>query len=273
MNKSDQTVRSKPAGTQSIRRAVLVLKAMAARNRLGLKLLDVARACQLEHPTAHRILQGLMAEGLVYQDENSRRYFLGPVVYELGLAAEPRFRLKELAAAALDRLAEQTGDTIFLAVPSGPDALCIDRREGSFPIKAFTVEVGTKLPMGVGVGGLAMLASLSDEERRHVMAQNMPRLAQHGDLSPRELLELVKEARLTGLAHNRSRAPGITALGVPILAPQGGVAGSISIAAIESRLPPDRASKIGRLMQAEAKAVATLLAQQAVAESGGIPPS
>lgn len=255
MSAQTRSSTDKPAGTQAIRRAVQVLRGVSARNRIGIKLTDLARHCGLEHSTTHRILRGLIAEGLAYQDENSRRYFLGPVVYELGLAAEPRFRLKDVAASALDRLAEQSGDTVFLAVPSGPDALCIDRREGAFPIKAFTVDVGTKLPMGIGVGGMAMLASLPEDERRHVLAQNMPRLAEFGDMTPAELLRLVQAARKAGHAFNRSRAPGAAAVGVALLGPQGEVAGSISIATIDSRLPAARAKQLARSMWQESQAI------------------
>lgn len=264
MNKKLQKTadEAKPSGTQSIHRAVLVLKALSQRSRAGAKMIDIARACGLEHPTAHRILQGLTSEGLAYQDLNTRRYFLGPVVYELGLAAEPRFRLKDVAAPSLDRVAEHTGDTVFLAVPSGPDALCIDRREGSYPIKAFTVDVGTKLPMGIGVGGMAMLAAMAEDERRHVLAQNMPRLPQFGDMTPHQLLGLVQAALQTGVATNLNRAPGVAALGVAILSPQGGIAGSLSVAAIESRYPPERATAVGKLLQAEARAIQDKLAAQ-----------
>jgi DNA-binding IclR family transcriptional regulator len=159
-------------------------------------------------------------------------------------------------------VAEQSGDTVFLAVPSGPDALCIDRREGSFQIKAFTVEVGTKLPMGIGVGGLAMLSALGDDERRHVLAQNMPRLVEYGEMSPMELLQLVEQSRRQGFAFNQSRAPGVAAIGVAILGPHGEVAGSISIAAIESRLTDQRAIELSQTLLSESKGITYQLIQQ-----------
>ena len=40
---------------------------------------------------------------------------------------------------------------------SGADAVCIDRRLGSYPVKTLTVEVGTKRPLGIGAGSLAIL--------------------------------------------------------------------------------------------------------------------
>lgn len=245
----------KPAGTQSIRRAAAVLRALAMRTQSGARMADIVRETGLERPTVHRILQGLIAEGMACQQPTTRRYHLGPFVYELGLLAEPRFHLRDLARQALESLAEQTGDTVFLAVRSGTDALCIDRKAGSFPVKAFTVDIGTKIPLGVGCGGLAMLAALPEEETQSILAYNAPRLASHGELTASELAELVVAARKRGYAVNPRRAPGVIALGVAVRNPDGGLAGSISIAAIESRLTPDRIEKAARLLRGEVRKI------------------
>ena len=74
------------------------------------------------------------------------------------------------------RIAERTGDTVFLNVRSGPDVLCIDRKEGTFPIKTLIIEVGNRRPLGVGAGGIALLMPLPDEELERVVSANEARL-------------------------------------------------------------------------------------------------
>lgn len=246
---------TKPAGTQSIGRAAAVLRALALRSQSGARMADVARDTKLERPTAHRILQGLIAEGMVSQHEATRRYHLGPFIYELGLVAEPRFHLREMARPALDFLADQTGDTIFVAVRAGNDALCIERKAGSYPIKAFTIEVGSRIPLGIGCGGAAMLAALSEEEADSVQEYNAPRLAQYGDMTAMQLGEVATAARSRGYAINPRRAPGIAAIGMAVHHADGSLAGSISIAAIESRLPADRIEEIAHLMRNEVRKI------------------
>jgi hypothetical protein len=108
------------------------------------------------------MLKCLTAENLVSQDPQSRRYYLGPLVFELGITAGPRFNIRDLCADALDRVAAETGDTAFLIIRSGDDSLCVDRREGAFPIKTFTVDVGVRRPLGVGAGSLAILTALPE---------------------------------------------------------------------------------------------------------------
>jgi DNA-binding IclR family transcriptional regulator len=252
---------ARPAGTQSIHRAAAVLRALALRSQAGARMADIALETGLERPTTHRILQGLIAEGMAYQHPGSRRYMLGPFLYELGLSAEPRFHLKDLARQALQVLAEKTGDTVFLAVRAGPDALCIDRKEGGFPIKVFPIDVGTRIPLGVGVGGLAMLSALPEEEARSVIEYNTPRLANFGELMAPELSALVAATRKRGYAINQNRAPGVAAVGVALRNPDGGLAGSISIAAIESRLSAQRIDEVARLIRTEARKIEKTLVQ------------
>jgi DNA-binding IclR family transcriptional regulator len=149
----DQEVTAHAGGTQTIARAAQVLRLIAARNSSGMRLVDLARHAKLERPTAHRILQGLAGEGLVRQERATKRWFLGRLVFELGLAASSQFNVRDLCRPVLARLAERTGDTVFLTVRSGFDTVCVDRMEGSFPIKTLTLDVGTRRPLGVGAGG------------------------------------------------------------------------------------------------------------------------
>src|SRR5687768_5800755 len=197
--KIEATANARLTGTQSIERALTLLREIAAHNRGGSRLLDLATRTGLQRPTVHRMLKCLATESMVQQDADSHRYFLGPMVFELGLTATPRFNLRETCHPALTRIAEATGDTVFLTQRSGLDSVCLDRREGTFPIKTFTLEIGMRRPLGVGTGSLAILSALSEDEVRHVIASNAPRLPEYG-LSPASLLAQVKSAQKRGYA-------------------------------------------------------------------------
>ncbi|MBX3666690.1 MAG: helix-turn-helix domain-containing protein, partial [Burkholderiales bacterium] len=88
-------------GTQSIERALLLLREIAAHNRSGSRLLDLATRTSLQRPTVHRMLKCLAHEGMVQQDPETHRYFLGPMAFELGLTAAPRFNLREICHPAM----------------------------------------------------------------------------------------------------------------------------------------------------------------------------
>lgn len=160
------------AGTQVISRSALLLRLIANANHQGARLVDLTHHSGLERPTVRRILQGLVAEGLVRQQSDDHRYLLGHLAYELGLAAARGFDMTAIASPSLDRIARETGDTVYLVQRSGIDAVCIDRREGAFPVKVLTIDVGARRPLGAAAGGLALLARASSDECSAILQAN-----------------------------------------------------------------------------------------------------
>ncbi|AHN76209.2 IclR family transcriptional regulator [Pandoraea pnomenusa] len=245
-----------PLGTQSIHRAVTVLREVAAHGMKGLRLSDIADALSLERPTAHRIVKGLVAQGMLMQNRETRHYHLGHVVYELGLAASPHFSLRELCQPTLQALAEKSGDSVFLMVRSGLDAVCIDLIEGGYPIQTRTLEIGGRRPLGVGAGSLALLIALPPDERARVMATNAGRLASFGNSTQSRLEHAMAISAEAGYAINEEDVlPGVSAIGLAIRPRQGTPYAAISIAAIESRLSGERRIEMAKLLQKEVRAL------------------
>jgi DNA-binding IclR family transcriptional regulator len=90
------------SGTQSLEKALRLLRQVAVYDVHGIRLADLVRMLGVEQSTAHRLLQRLVREGLLSKDERSR-YHLGRQVFELGLLAAHRFEIGEAAAAARQR--------------------------------------------------------------------------------------------------------------------------------------------------------------------------
>ena len=247
--------RDHPGGTQTLHRAASIVRLVAARNRPGMRLTDVVKFSGLQRPTAHRILKGLIAEGLLTQDPESRLYSLGPLVFELGLAAAPQFNLSDICRPSLQRIAEKTGDTVFLSVRSGHDSVCIDRKEGSFPIKTFTLEIGMRRPLGVGIGSVAILAALPDEDIRHIISSNAPRLPEYG-LTSNSLLAQVKKAQKLGYAVRETPSlAGVRSIG-QALHNRGGVPfAALSVSAISSRMNEKRVAELAALLRNETRSI------------------
>ena len=241
-----------PGGTQSIQRASLLVRLIASRSRAGLRLADLVQHSHLERPTVRRILKCLIAEGMVAQSATSHRYYLGPLVFELGLAAAPQFNLRDLCRAALQRIADRTGDTVFLSVRSGYDSVCLDRAEGSFPIKALTLDVGTRRPLGVGAGGLALVMTLPDAAIEDIFQANALRLASYNGVNAATLRRMVRRAREIGYALNDNHiTAGATSLGLPIMNPYGEPFAAVSVGAIASRMVPERRPELAAILRRE----------------------
>ena len=243
------------SGTQSIERALTLMREIAAHNRSGSRLLDLASRTGLQRPTVHRMLKCLTLEDMVQQDPDTHRYYLGPMVFELGLTAAPRYNLREICHPALSRIAEATGDTVFLTQRSGLDAVCLDRQEGTFPIKTFTLEIGMRRPLGVGTGSLAILSALAEEEVRHVVTANAPRLPEYG-LTPTSLLAQVKSAQKRGYAvREMPSLAGVRSIGQAVHNQSGVAFAALSVSAISSRMSEKRIAELATMLRNETRLV------------------
>ena len=192
------------AGTQSLQRAIALLRIIAVNNRSGSRLVELYRRTGLERPTAHRLLQGMVAEKLIRQDLQSKRYYLGALAYELGLAAAPKLAVRDICLPYVEAVAEHTGDTVFLTVRSGFDGICVARADGAFPIKMFVHDVGRHRPLNVGASGLALLSALPDDEIDRICRINVERTRRK---SPRfteaALRASIESTRRRGYATNK----------------------------------------------------------------------
>jgi DNA-binding IclR family transcriptional regulator len=250
------------SGTQSIHRAIVLLRAIASRGRAGSRLLDLAKHARLAPPTAHRILRCLVEENIVAQDPDTHRYLLGHLVFELGLAAAPQFNLRQIVEPSLRRVAEKTGDTAFLIARSGFDTVCLDRQEGAFPIKALTLDVGTRRPLGVGAGGMALLLSLPDDEIERIVAANGTRLKDYGRLNVPIVTGMIARGKQLGYALNdRQETPGVISVGLPVSNRYGPPYAAISVGAISSRMSAERQKEIAAIMKGEVRSLEKRLAE------------
>jgi DNA-binding IclR family transcriptional regulator len=243
--------RTRTSGTQSIERAVIVLKALAAIGPEGVKVTDLASRTSLAYPTLYRILQCLVAEGLAHRD-SARRYTVGQLLYELSLRAPPQMNLRDCCASMISRIAQQTGDTVFLNVRSGADSVCIDRREGAFPIKTLVLEIGHRRPLGVGAAGLALLMALPQAEAERILAATKTLLEQSAGMSLRRLNETMDWGRELGYIFLQDTVlKGVGVLSVPFK-PRGAFSpAAVSVASITSRMVSARRKDIVHFIQAE----------------------
>jgi len=248
------------SGTQSIERAVTMLRVIASRGRRGMRIAEVVSTSGLPHSTCFRMLQCLQTEGLVDKDAHTRKYYLGPLVHELGLLARPRYRLSELCDGAMRQLADTTQDTVYLSERSGLEAVCTARHMGDYPIKVLPLDVGIRRPLGVGAGGLAILGAMNPDEAESVVRINGPRYQAFGGLTAQQMLQAVAETRQRGYSFLDSVAtPGSAAIGMALPSEQ--PVAAISVAAIGGRMQPARLEELARALHTQVTGVASLLSQ------------
>lgn len=253
--------RARSDGARSLHRAAAVLRVLSVHVGTGWRLSDLAQEAGLDHSTAHRLLRCLVDERLALQVPGTRRYSLGPLAYELGVAAAPHFAVERAAAPRLSRLAAETQDMVFMNVRSGLESVCVARYEGRNALKAYTVDVGTRRPLCLSAGGAAILISLPRAEQAAVAAANLRSIARRGEARQNAVKRMLQRSRRLGYGLNlEDIIPGITAIGVPVRGPGGAPVASISLAAAGTALDEPRRSAMLQRLRAEVAAVEVAVA-------------
>lgn len=252
-------------GTQSVDRALLLLRLIGQAGTDGASLAALVDGSRLNKATVRRLLLALIRAGMAEQDPASRAYLLGAQVQVLGAQAAQRPGLARLAAESVMRLARQTGDVALLSVRRGASSVCLLREEGAHPLRTHALLVGQVHPLGVGAGSMAMLAALPDDEIEAVLAANAAALADYPRLTPAALRERIARTRIEGVAVNPGLVvEGSWGLGAALRHSDGRVAGALSIAAVEARMPPARLPELIACLRAEAARIETRLAPRAL---------
>jgi DNA-binding IclR family transcriptional regulator len=234
----------------SLKRGVVILKILATAGSRGLSLTQVAERADLPHPTAHRVLRQLVEERLAARNDELKRYRLGPLVYELGVAGSTLYDLRDLCDGSMHALSAETTDTVYLVVRSGFEAVCMHRLEGSFPIRTLVLEVGSRRPLGVGAGGLALLSALEVGERKQVLERVGARLNEFGKLTPEEVERACVATSTRGFSIIQDTVNlGVSAVGRVFRDPMGQPLGALSVAALSHRMPSQRIARIAELLK------------------------
>ena len=250
----------KVSGAQSIERAVLVLRAVAAAAVDGSTLSKVVATSRLTKATVHRLLSVLTREGLVERNDESKTYFLGEEIYALGILAAPRFGLHQLALPGLHRLATLSQDSAFLCLVSGNDVVVVHREEGTHPIRTHVMQAGLRYPLGVGSFGPAILAAMGDAEVERILSANRKAIDAYEQYSVDRVRQYIKSTRAKGYSVNPGLVyPESWGIAVAVLDEQNQPIGALSIGAIRSRLQPDRQPMLAAALTAEAAALSKKL--------------
>ncbi|TWG88421.1 IclR family transcriptional regulator [Cupriavidus gilardii J11] len=238
----------------SLRKACQLLRALS--DPRNARLTDLAHATGVDKASALRLLDTLVAEGMVQRDPASKAYSLGPEWLVLAAASQRRLDLRPLVRPALIRLACAFEDTAILSIPSGWESVCVELRLGTFPIRANYLDIGSRRPLGVGAGSLALLAALADHEIDAVLDCVAPALKRYPRLSTTALRRHVEQTRARGYAVLLDvvveRMGGI-AIALP--GPDGYPVGAISIAALNERITT-REAAMARALRREADGIA-----------------
>lgn len=244
----------------SLARGLAVIRAFT-REAPFLTVTEIADHCGLSRAAARRFTLTLLHHGYVGSDGD--RYFLKPMILDLGYAFVASMNVEELIQPYVDEVADQTGESSSVAVLNGSDIVFVARR----PAKRFlsiAVDVGTKLPAAATAMGRVLLADLPEAEFRGWLTKAMLPTFNSATINSAAALEReMKTVRRQGWALVRGEIDEtVEVIAVPIVGPTGRTIASICISTGPGKLAKENIRKgylkslqtaaqtIGRLLKA-----------------------
>jgi IclR family pca regulon transcriptional regulator len=229
--------------SQSLERGLAILSSFrTGRSLIGVS--ELSRELGLGRSTTHRYVATLARLGYLQQDEPSRRYRLGMRVLDLGFSALNSLELRDIAEPHLQKLSDETGHTVNMAILDNPHIVYIVRCRSSSVAQReidLNLHVGALLPAYCTSMGKVMLAHLPDGERETALATtDFTRRGPNTITTAATLEKELVHVRCSGFALNDEElAYGLRSIAMPIRSQTGEVTAAINLAAHRSMISID----------------------------------
>ncbi len=244
-------------GTGSLAKALRLLQEIGSAEPDTLRLTDLVGRANIDASTAFRMLACLVDEEFV-EKVDGKRYRLGRKLFELGLVAGRHFNGHVAARATLGGLADRLNMPVTLVMRSRRETVFVEW-EGPELFPSLTSPPGTRLPIGVDSGGVALLAAMAPGEADALIRSNERRYRAFGHYTTRVLRGHVDRAKTRGFAQTVSfRRADVGSVGIVVPGAAGAPTLALSILCEVARLRESHALVAD--MQAAAQEVARAIA-------------
>jgi IclR family pca regulon transcriptional regulator len=238
---------------EALAKGLAVLQCFDA-GHADMTLSDIARRTALTPAAARRALITLAALG--YVGQTGKRFHLRPRVMTLGSGFYFGARIDEVVLPELRALVEEFGDASSVATLDGDQVIYIAHHSTQRARRA-TAVVGARYPAHATSLGRVLLAGLPPAALAARLDAMQPRALTSRTVTDRAALRaLIEAARAEGHAATVDQLDyGITALAVPIRAPDGRVIAALNSSGYTGLVSPDemRATRLPALRAAAAR--------------------
>lgn len=252
----DAKPQSQSTGIQTLLRGFTLMEFVAGKPRtVG----EISDHLGTPRSTSHRLLRGLLQAGYL-RHVRPDGYVLGPKLIGLGAAALEQLSLTTVARPHLQRLADQTGDTIHCGVVVGQEVMYMDKISGTRGLEMRS-RVGHRMPLATtGIGKALTLALPRDqwpalyEAAQQIRERSQIPVPNVLGFSGYEHSVLEGEQRGYVFDHEENE-PGIRCVAAPVRDATGSVVAGISVASTIPYMPVQRMNELGPVVRATAEAI------------------
>ena len=162
-------------------------------------LAEISKALDLPKSSTSDVINTLVECGyLCIADEHRKTYELSWKLFNIGSTLLGKTNLYKIARRHLEKLLEETRETVYLAIEDDGCILYIDKAETNNTYK-LACEIGERIPMHCTGLGKALLAAYDEDKvRRIVDRKGLIRMTENTIISLDELMEQLEITRKRG---------------------------------------------------------------------------
>ncbi len=199
---------------------------------------QLSEAIELSNSTTFRLLASLAYHNLVQRNEESGRYSLGLACLYLARAYLLSSDLRREALPELEKLRDETTETVHLAVMDQMEVVYLEKLEGLHAVGLMSSRVGGRSPAhSTGLGKVLLAYAPVELVQAHYDAKTLERYSDRTITRLDELLEHLSEVRRQGYALDLGEhETEIRCIAAPVHDLRGEVVAAISVSGTSHRM-------------------------------------
>ena len=219
----------------SVANAIRLIKTFSdAEYEIGIS--ELSKRLHLPKSSVHRLASTLADSGMLEQNEETGKYRLGLVMFELGSLVRRKMDFSSTAKPELMTLREKTGETVHMTVMGATSVIYINTLESTKSIR-MTLDVGMRKPAYCTAEGKVLLAFKSSEVVDAIISFGLPERTPKTITDPVVFQKELASVRNRGYAIDDEECEvGMRCIAAPVRDHSGNVIAAISVAGPSQRL-------------------------------------
>ncbi|WP_417564127.1 IclR family transcriptional regulator [Microbacterium sp.] len=214
-------------------KAMSILNLIASQPDVQMGLGEIASQLKLNRSTCHHILDTLASGGYV-ERPSPGQYRLGITLFQVGSRLKDRLDVRERTYPTLVETQRLSGETVFLYIRRGDEAVCVERIDGRYA-GTHLMQVGSALPLHIGAAPKVFLAADSDGDVESYIRRASGLPNHRFPLDSPQLWRDIADFRATGtVSAARDIEANTRAVGAAVRDYSGSVVAAVSISWVEA---------------------------------------
>mgnify|MGYP001201168837 CR=1 FL=1 len=228
-----------------------------------MNLLEIVERLNQPKSSVYRLITTFEDRGYINRVDGDGKYCLGLKTLELTKNLLEDNTLLKVARSEMEKLANNTGESVNLGIISGEHILYVDVIEGSHPLK-FAEKVGTTGPIHCTAIGKVIASQLSEKELKNLLdkikfTKKTPNTIDSKDKFIEELQRIKKKGYALD---DEEIVTGARCIAAPIFNMFGNVKAAISISGAAHRISDDNLENLSSQVIEAANNISKLLGNE-----------